>query len=61
MPLGDEFEDSTSSPEVAFPRFHPESKSSQSSDTIQNLAQCVSVFKTTQLSTGTHSDIIIPS
>ncbi|CAI9181094.1 unnamed protein product [Rangifer tarandus platyrhynchus] len=40
MPLGDEFEDSTSSPEVAFPRFHPESKSSQSSDTIQNLAQC---------------------
>ncbi|XP_020745362.2 zinc finger protein 280C isoform X1 [Odocoileus virginianus] len=34
----EELEDSTSSPEAAFPRFHPESKSSHSPDTFQNLA-----------------------
>ncbi|XP_065772385.1 zinc finger protein 280C isoform X4 [Muntiacus reevesi] len=37
---GDDFEDSTSSPEAAFPRFHPESKSSCSSDTVQNVSKC---------------------
>ena len=61
MPLGDEFEDTTSSPETAFPGFHLESQSSHSSDPVQDVPKSVSVFKTTQLSAGTHSDIIIPS
>ena len=51
MPLGELDEDS-SSPEAAFPIFHPESRSSYNSDIVQNVPKPVSVFKTTQLVQG---------
>ena len=67
MPLGELDEDSSSpeaafprfhpesqssSPEAAYPRFHPESRSSYNSDMAQNVSKPVSVFKTTQLAQG---------
>ena len=67
MPLGELDEDSSSpeaafprfhpesqssSPEAAFPRFHPESRSSYNSDMAQNVSKPVSVSETTQSAQG---------
>jgi hypothetical protein len=43
------YKDPTSSSVTALPRFHPESKSSQSSTIVQNMSKAVSVSEITQL------------
>ncbi|XP_043315167.1 zinc finger protein 280C isoform X5 [Cervus elaphus] len=53
---GDDFEDSTSSPEAAFPRFHPESRSSRSSDTVQNVSKCDFTKSSSQVESDESSD-----
>lgn len=51
-PSSQHYKDPTSSPVAALPRFHPESKSSHSSDIVQNVSKPVSVSKTTLLAQG---------
>ncbi|KAM9668291.1 zinc finger protein 280C isoform 2-T8 [Dama dama] len=53
---GDDIEDSTSSPEAAFPRFHPESRSSRSSDTVQNVSKCDFTKSSSQVESDESSD-----
>ncbi|KAM9668295.1 zinc finger protein 280C isoform 3-T9 [Dama dama] len=52
----DDIEDSTSSPEAAFPRFHPESRSSRSSDTVQNVSKCDFTKSSSQVESDESSD-----
>ncbi|XP_055249457.1 zinc finger protein 280C isoform X1 [Moschus berezovskii] len=53
----DDYEDSTSSPEAALPRFHPESRSSCSSDIVQNVSKPDFAKNSSQVESDESSDL----